>query len=347
MDIERALQRLPVHQAQAIRLFYLDDLSTREIAERMGRPKGTITGWLHRARQHLAVELEAYTAMKSTEQEPAQPAAPSRSAALVHTDLEPGLVQQIADALRTRDYGTEVLTPSDPDRLVEALGEYQLILLDEQLGGHSAFEFLMHIRSREETKMTPVWLLRSTPSRFSASAYFLAGVNRLVDKRDPDVLTRSSYSWRHFTERARRIVGRAKKEAERLGENSVGTEHLLLGMVRETEEGGESVAARILGRLGVPLDRIRDEIEGQVTPGPGYDDNRDMQLSPAARCALHLGYEEAWQLWNSYFGTEHILLGLIREEGSLAGQVLRELGADLERARQEIRALQSQLPDTQ
>ena len=141
--------------------------------------------------------------------------------------------------------------------------------------------------------------------------------------------------WQRFTERARRVVFFAQEEAGRLGENYVSTEHLLLGLVREKD----SVAARILDRMGVSSGRIRSEIERQITPGDGRL-GQDMQLTPQAKRALDLAYDEARQLGNDYIGTEHLLLGLIRESEGLTERVLVQAGIELERARREVVAMQ-------
>src|SRR5580693_6205756 len=141
--------------------------------------------------------------------------------------------------------------------------------------------------------------------------------------------------WQRFTERARKVVFFAQEEAGRLGENYVSTEHLLLGLVREND----SVAARILDRMGVSLGRIRSEIERQVTRGDGRL-GQDMQLTPRAKRVIDLAYDEARQLSNNYIGTEHLLLGLIREGEGLAGRVLAKLGVDLDKTRKEVVALQ-------
>lgn len=141
--------------------------------------------------------------------------------------------------------------------------------------------------------------------------------------------------WQRFTERARRVVFFAQEEAGRLGESYVSTEHLLLGLVREHD----SVAARILDRMGVSLGRIRSEIERSVTRGEGRL-GQDMQLTPRAKRVIDLAYDEARQLSNNYIGTEHLMLGLIREGEGLAGRVLAKLGVDLERTRHEVLALQ-------
>ena len=141
--------------------------------------------------------------------------------------------------------------------------------------------------------------------------------------------------WQRFTERARRVIFFAQEEAGRLGENFVTTEHLLLGLVREND----SVAARILERMGVSLNRIRSEVERQVTRGDGRL-GQDMQLTPRAKRVIDLAYDEARQLNNNYIGTEHLLLGLIREGEGLAARVLAKLGVDLERTRREVMSLQ-------
>lgn len=141
--------------------------------------------------------------------------------------------------------------------------------------------------------------------------------------------------WQRFTERARKVVFYAQEEAGRLGENYVSTEHLLLGLVREND----SVAARILDRIGVSLGRIRSEIERQVARGDGRL-GQDMQLTPRAKRVIDLAYDEARQLNNNYIGTEHLLLGLIREGEGLAGRTLSKLGVDLERTRREVMHLQ-------
>ncbi|MDO8587161.1 MAG: ATP-dependent Clp protease ATP-binding subunit [Armatimonadota bacterium] len=141
--------------------------------------------------------------------------------------------------------------------------------------------------------------------------------------------------WQRFTERARRVVFFAQEEAGRLGENYVSTEHLLLGLVRESD----SVAARILERMGVSLSKIRTEIERQVSRGDGRL-GQDMQLTPRAKRVIDLAYDEARQLNNNYIGTEHLLLGLIREGDGLAGRVLSKLGVDIERTRREVMSLQ-------
>src|SRR5947209_7514886 len=141
--------------------------------------------------------------------------------------------------------------------------------------------------------------------------------------------------WQRFTERARRVVFFAQEEAARLGENYVGTEHLLLGLVREND----SVAARILDRLGVPLGGIRSDVERQMTRGHG-NLGKDMQLTPRGKRAIDLALEEARQLNNKYIGTEHLLLGLIRQGDSLAARVLVKRGATLERARRAVYAMQ-------
>ncbi|MFQ3586047.1 MAG: ATP-dependent Clp protease ATP-binding subunit [Fimbriimonadaceae bacterium] len=141
--------------------------------------------------------------------------------------------------------------------------------------------------------------------------------------------------WQRFTERARKVVFYAQEEAQKFGEGYVSTEHLLLGLVREPD----SVAARVLEKLGVSLSRIRAEVEKQLPRGDARP-TQDMTLTPRAKRVIDLAYDEARNLNNNYIGTEHLLLGLIREGDGLAGRVLAKLGVELERARREVMALQ-------
>ncbi len=141
--------------------------------------------------------------------------------------------------------------------------------------------------------------------------------------------------WQRFTERARKVVFYAQEEAQKFGEGYVSTEHLLLGLVRESD----SVAARVLEKLGVSLTRIRGEVEKQLPRGDARP-NQDMTLTPRAKRVIDLAYDEARNLNNNYIGTEHLLLGLIREGDGLAGRVLAKLGVELEKARREVMALQ-------
>ena len=143
--------------------------------------------------------------------------------------------------------------------------------------------------------------------------------------------------WQRFTERARRVVFFAQEEAGKLGESYVSTEHMLLGLVREND----NVAARILERMGVSLSRIKIEIEQQVQRGDGRQ-GQDMQLTPRAKRVIDLSYDEARQLSNEYIGTEHLLLGLVREEEGLAGRVLMKLGATLEKTRTETQKIHNE-----
>jgi ATP-dependent Clp protease ATP-binding subunit ClpC len=134
-----------------------------------------------------------------------------------------------------------------------------------------------------------------------------------------------------FTDRARRVVVLAQEEARMLNHNYIGTEHILLGLIHE----GEGVAAKALGSLGIALDGVRQQVEeiiGQGEQAPGGH----IPFTPRAKKVLELSLREALQLGHNYIGTEHILLGLIREGEGVAGQVLVKLGADLNRVRQQV-----------
>ena len=135
-----------------------------------------------------------------------------------------------------------------------------------------------------------------------------------------------------FTERARKVLVLAKEEARRFNHDYIGTEHILLGLIRE----GEGVACAVLQNLGLDLERLRIEIEKLVTSGSVASVLGDIPFTPRAKKALELSAEEARSLGHNYIGTEHILLGLLREEEGIASQVLLSLGVDLKRTKNEI-----------
>src|SRR5687768_6832129 len=141
--------------------------------------------------------------------------------------------------------------------------------------------------------------------------------------------------WQRFTERARKVVFYAQEEAQKFGEGYVSTEHLLLGLVRESD----SVAARVLDQLGISLAKIKREVEEQLPRGD-HKSGQEMALTPRAKRVIDLAYDEARNLNNNYIGTEHLLLGLIREGDGLAGRVLAKMGVELEKARKEVMSLQ-------
>jgi Clp amino terminal domain, pathogenicity island component len=139
-----------------------------------------------------------------------------------------------------------------------------------------------------------------------------------------------------FTDRARRVVVLAQEEAGRLNHNYIGTEHLLLGLIHE----GEGIAARALEALGIRLEVVREEVEEIIGRGSEPPAGR-IPFTPRAKKVLELSLREALQLSHSYIGTEHILLGLIREGEGVAAQVLVTLGADLARVRGQVITLLS------
>lgn len=135
-----------------------------------------------------------------------------------------------------------------------------------------------------------------------------------------------------FTERARKVILLAKEEAKRFNHDYIGTEHILLGLVRE----GEGVAAAVLASFGLTSDKIRIEVEKLVQPGPSTVISGDLPFTPKAKKVMELATEEARALGHNYIGTEHLLLGLIREGEGVASQVLMNLGMELERVREEV-----------
>ncbi|MEA2902371.1 MAG: ATP-dependent Clp protease ATP-binding subunit ClpC [Actinomycetota bacterium] len=134
-----------------------------------------------------------------------------------------------------------------------------------------------------------------------------------------------------FTDRARRVVVLAQEEARLLHHNYIGTEHILLGLVHD----GDGVAGKALEQLGISLVAVRSQVEKIIGQG-GSSPSGHIPFTPRARKVLQLSQREALQLGHNYIGTEHLLLGLIREGQGVAAQVLVRLGADLSRVRQQV-----------
>jgi ATP-dependent Clp protease ATP-binding subunit ClpC len=140
-----------------------------------------------------------------------------------------------------------------------------------------------------------------------------------------------------FTERARRVLTLAQEEAQRFNHNYIGTEHLLLGLVRE----GDGVAAKVLANLGVELNKVRSAVEFIIGRGD-RSTMGEIGLTPRAKKVIELAVDEARRLNHHYIGTEHILLGLVREGEGIAAGVLESLGVNLERVRAETTRILSQ-----
>jgi DNA-binding NarL/FixJ family response regulator len=143
-----------------------------------------------------------------------------------------------------------------------------------------------------------------------------------------------------FTDRARRIVVLAQEEARLLNHNYIGTEHILLGLIHE----GEGVATKALESLGISLEKVRQQVEEIIGAGQSPPSGH-IPFTPRAKKVLELSLREALQLGHNYIGTEHILLGLIREGEGVAAQVLVKLGADLGHVRQQVTRFLSGVSD--
>ena len=135
-----------------------------------------------------------------------------------------------------------------------------------------------------------------------------------------------------FTDRAKKVMNLARQEAQRFNHEYLGTEHILLGLVQE----GSGVAANVLKNMGIDLDRIRSEVEKLVKTGPSMVTMGQLPFTPRAKKVLELSMEEASNLGHNYIGTEHLLLGLIKENEGIAAKVLTNLGVKLEDVREEV-----------
>lgn len=147
-----------------------------------------------------------------------------------------------------------------------------------------------------------------------------------------------------FTERARKVMQLARQEAQRLGNDYVGTEHILLGLVKE----GTGVAAQVLKNFSIDLKRVRLEVEKHCnTSSPSITPSQQLKLTPTAKRVLELSLDEAKSMNHNYIGTEHLLLGILRENDSIAAKVLQSLGLHLEDVREEVMSFLSEtLPDS-
>ena len=135
-----------------------------------------------------------------------------------------------------------------------------------------------------------------------------------------------------FTDRARKVMGLANQEAQRLNHEYIGTEHILLGLVKE----GSGVGANVLKNLDVDLRKVRLEVEKLVKAGPEMVTMGKLPQTPRAKKVIEYAIEEARSLNHNYVGTEHLLLGLLREQDGVAAQVLRNLGLKLDEVREEV-----------
>ena len=142
-----------------------------------------------------------------------------------------------------------------------------------------------------------------------------------------------------FTDRARKVLTLAQEEATRFNHNYIGTEHLLLGLVREND----GVAAKVLANMGVQLSKVRSAVEFIIGRGESMVPG-ELGLTPRAKKVLELAIDEARRLNHHYIGTEHLLLGLVREGEGIAAGVLESLGVNLERVRTQVMQIVSQAP---
>ena len=135
-----------------------------------------------------------------------------------------------------------------------------------------------------------------------------------------------------FTERARKVMGFARREAQRFHHEYIGTEHILLGLIQE----GQGVAANVLKSMNIDLEKIRREVEKIVKAGPAMEPSVQIPFTPRAKKVVELALEEASNLGHNYIGTEHLLLALLREQEGIAAHVLLALGVRLEEVRDEV-----------
>lgn len=360
IDVERALRTLPVNHANALHLYYLDNLSVREVATEMSShasevSAGQVKVWLHRGRQQLADKMKGYADMKSA----VNTTTASRRAALICSNLPPGMIATITEAMRMGGFSPDVISDVDlpgfshsgprvpsiwtkdhiaqSTALTRILKQYDALVLDEQIGKRSGLEFSMFCKSSADTVRIPITLLHSQPvDAVFIQACATIGLPYLIDKTNIESIAgafrpaRGSDMWQRFRDDARQVIYYCQEEAAHLHENYVSTEHLLLGLIRYSDCPG----AKILNTYcGTSLEAVRTELAKHLQYGPGHNEALDMQLTPRCKSVIDLSDGEAKQMGANEVGSEHILLGLIAEQEGLAGRVLETLGVDLNGAR--------------
>jgi RNA polymerase sigma factor (sigma-70 family) len=258
------------------------------------------------------------------------------------------------------------LAADDLTALHDLLKNYEAIIVDEHLGAHSGLEYVLFCRSQSETRGIHITLLHTHPEdALLTTACFLTGVDQLACKSDPKALLslfppaapqaksqellaswtrwvmnrirvlpevqeelqkKHRRGWMRFTERARKIVYHAQVETQRRGGSLVGTEHLLLGLVKETDCAGARILAE---KCEISLERVVNEINS-LTANPKGRTGEDMLLDGDAKRAIEMAHEEADALEHDFLGSEHLLLGLLREAEGNAGRLLASLGLKIE-----------------
>jgi hypothetical protein len=188
---------------------------------------------------------------------------------------------------------------------------------------------LLALHGREAGDLGPPAVVREW---LAAAAGGRIGIDELAAWLEQATSGRRTDMFERFTDRARNAVRFAQEEARLHSHAHVGTEHILLGLIRE----GQGVGARALETLGVPLDEVRARVLEIVPPGTEEAPSGHIPFTPRSKKVLELSLREALQLGHNYIGTEHLLLGLVRERDGVAAQVLAERGAALDAVRQEV-----------
>ena len=349
LDIETALDRLPRQQARVLRLHYLKDLSVVETAQTIQEPgasisPGQVKMLLMRGRRNLALQMEGYDNMNSEQKAKpfdSEASKPSRRAIVLHTDLSKNVLSAIeGDLAKERlsvdivsskqlgDFRTNVLI------LRDLLAKYDMLILDEYVDGSPAIEFVMLCKGFSETSQIDTTVLHSgTSDVFTACAYYAAGVKRLIDK--DNIAASGSFRpyhipWDMFNDEAKNIIAAAQSEAAALQDDYVSTEHLLLGLLNRPDSRGAQILAAT-SRVG--LSQIKDEVKRRVALGAGHTAG-DVKLTPGAMNVIDYAADEAWYLRCAYIGSEHMLLGMIRDTGRMAGSVLSEFSVELSAVRE-------------
>jgi RNA polymerase sigma factor (sigma-70 family) len=344
-----AVNSLSPKQRDVTLLFYYEQWSLHEIAARLGISVVAVKGRLYQARRQIRERLLPIYA------ETLQMMSRERKRRVM---VKVSIAGVFEEHLEGRGRRPNVILVDEASRRwlriwighAEAMG-IELGLTNPSLHRPLTFNFVASLLEAAGARLEEVRVEALRENTYYAVAKLCAGDTvRELDARPSDALALAAHTgspvyvasdlleteipefvqygigaWQSFADETRHAVRFAWEEAGRLGESRVGTEHLLLGLLEEKESGG----AQALERLGVPLDRVRSELEARMTHAEG-NEGTALRLTPRARRAIDLAWDEAEAMKQEQIDTRHLLLGLIGEGDGLAGRVLIELGADLE-----------------
>ncbi|MCA1595692.1 MAG: hypothetical protein LC772_04620, partial [Chloroflexi bacterium] len=279
-------------------------------------------------------------------------------AAIIHTELEPDVLEKVTTGLLEAGYEPRVVSPARPGGPPD-LAAYQFLVVDERVGNRSGLEILVHILTDIDTQEVPACLLCSDPWDSTVYTCVSLGAALVLNKKSRKSMDglpglfrwvascakggRKKVMWPPFTERAKALVIAAQDLAAGAGDNHVKPEHLLAAILCEPD----CVACKVIEEFGAPREGLRQEMERNWEPvsGSGRKKRRraaEVTIHPRLQKVLNCAFAETRIASTNYLGTEHLLLALLWDTDGPAGQALAHAGLELEGARKAVALHQPQ-----